>query len=143
MNEPPRLSPPAGAVPCGALVIDRDASSAATARDWLSACLADRDVTEAQVADAALIVSELVTNAWRHGAGQVSVRAAIGADGAIQVLVRDAAPGLPRVAAADDSQVGGWGLQIVEHLASAWGVDPDPVGKTVWAVVPRATVNAR
>ena len=70
--------------------------------------------------DAALMVSELVTNALLHGTGTISLR------------IDDEASML-RVEVSDEGSValapcptpgdhGGWGLHIVDQLADDWGV---------------------
>lgn len=70
--------------------------------------------------DAALMVSELVTNALLHGIGAITLRIDVEGDAA-------------RIEVADDGKVafaprpepgahGGWGLRIVEQLADDWGV---------------------
>lgn len=136
MNEFAALRPsPPAADERAELVVERDASSAATARGWLARSLSRRPVPSAQLQDALLVLSELVTNAWRHGGGRVVVRTAFGANGEVHLYVSDEGAALPAVAP-DEAHVGGWGLQIVESLASAWGVEPDDAGgKTVWATV--------
>ena len=83
-----------------------------------------------------LLVSELVTNSIRHGAGKrqpVALEARI--DGrTIRVEVRDRGAGftpanpVPRGAA---EGYGGYGLFLVERMASRWGVDTDD-GTRVW-----------
>jgi anti-sigma regulatory factor (Ser/Thr protein kinase) len=70
--------------------------------------------------DAALMVSELVSNALMHGTGAISLRIDIGSD-ELRIEVSDEgdagiAPSPTR--GAD----GGWGLRIVEELADSWGV---------------------
>jgi anti-sigma regulatory factor (Ser/Thr protein kinase) len=70
--------------------------------------------------DAALMVSELVTNALRYGIGTIRLRI-------------DVEPGALRVEVSDQGNValaptptpgaeGGWGLLIVDRLADEWGV---------------------
>lgn len=79
-----------------------------------------RALTSRQRDDAALMVSELVTNAFLHGIGTISLRIEVDAEGV-------------RVEVADEGQVavapgptpgahGGWGLGIVARLADDWGV---------------------
>jgi two-component sensor histidine kinase len=76
----------------------------------------------------ALVVSELVANAVKHGSGPVGLL--VETDGrAVRVAVRDAGPA-PQVASGD-----GFGLQIVERLARTTGVDRHEAGKTFWAEV--------
>ncbi|MFI1930819.1 ATP-binding protein [Streptomyces sp. NPDC020330] len=86
--------------------------------------------------DAALLVSELATNALLHGAirGRLfRVRLTLTAT-ALRIAVSDPRgerlPSLRRPGA-DDCY--GRGLLIVARLADDWGVEPRTVGKTVYA----------
>ena len=97
----------------------------------------DRELTET----ALLLVSELVTNAIRHGAPPVRLslhwdRAADRARGrgALRVEVSDSSPAAPTVAPASPDQPGGRGMLIVQQLAARWGssVPASRLGKTVW-----------
>lgn len=88
---------------------------------------------------AALVASELVTNAVRHARSH-SLRVVVTRSDAntVRVAVVDRSRELPvRRQAADDDE-GGRGLALVEQLAVRWGADPLPWGKRVWAelVVP-------
>jgi anti-sigma regulatory factor (Ser/Thr protein kinase) len=70
--------------------------------------------------DAALMVSELVTNAVVHGAGAISLRIDVEAD---MVRIEVADEGNVAVAPSPEAGAhGGWGLRIVEQLADDWGV---------------------
>jgi anti-sigma regulatory factor (Ser/Thr protein kinase) len=95
---------------------------------WLPASLA-----EGVRAALRLLVSELVTNSVRHVAGSpqpVELAVRIGAR-EIRVEVRDGGagfePGKPEPRGAD----GGFGLYLVERMASRWGVDTQD-GTRVW-----------
>ncbi|MFJ1736112.1 ATP-binding protein [Streptomyces sp. NPDC088254] len=83
---------------------------------------------------AALLVSELVTNALRHATGPIGVRLIrpAGLDGVLLVEVSDPLPDPPheRVAELDDE--GGRGLQLVASSSRRWGTRPGGIGKTVW-----------
>jgi anti-sigma regulatory factor (Ser/Thr protein kinase) len=83
---------------------------------------------------AALLVSELVTNALRHATGPIGVRLVRPGvvDGVLLVEVSDPLPDPPRerVAALEDES--GRGLQLVAHAAHRWGTRPGVTGKTVW-----------
>jgi serine/threonine-protein kinase RsbW len=75
-----------------------------------------------------LLVSELVTNAVRHGASdphESILMRAHRTDGAVRVEVCDEGSGFPeRGEQPSDMQAGGRGLMLVDTLASRWGVAP-------------------
>ncbi len=115
-------------------VLPRDRRSAVDARDWLRGFLAGR-VSATLTDDALLVLSELTTNALRHGLGEAIVRATLD-DGMLQLSVTDSGDELPALQPVDPTRVGGLGLRIVDELSAAWGVAPFPGGKTVWATLP-------
>lgn len=121
------------------VVLAREASSVATAREWMMAFVRGL-VPKAQADDAVLVVSELVTNALRHGLGEVVARTSIDHDGSINIAITDSGEDVPTLLPADPARIGGLGLRIIDELAASWGVAPFPGGKTVWATVvaPRA-----
>ncbi|MEU3143448.1 MULTISPECIES: ATP-binding protein [unclassified Streptomyces] len=83
---------------------------------------------------AALLVSELVTNALRHATGPIGVRLLrpSGLDGVLRVEVSDPLPGLPYERFARPEDEGGRGLQLLARTARRWGTRSGDVGKTVW-----------
>ncbi|MFJ6063411.1 ATP-binding protein [Streptomyces tendae] len=84
---------------------------------------------------AALLVSELVTNALRHATGPIGVRLVrgpAGAAGALLVEVSDPLPDPPRERVARPDDEDGRGLQLVASAARRWGTRPGEAGKTVW-----------
>ncbi|MEU1873740.1 anti-sigma regulatory factor (Ser/Thr protein kinase) [Streptomyces ambofaciens] len=84
---------------------------------------------------AALLVSELVTNALRHATGPIGVRVVrdpAGAAGILLVEVSDPLPDPPRERAARPDDEDGRGLQLVATAARRWGTRPGEAGKTVW-----------
>lgn len=86
--------------------------------------------------DLALVVTELVTNAVRHGSPPVEVE--IDTCGhCITVVVADASAVRPLQRAAGDDDEGGRGLLLVDLLAAERGVRPAGSGKAVWAELPR------
>ncbi|MFI7046953.1 ATP-binding protein [Streptosporangium sandarakinum] len=86
------------------------------------------------VDDCVLVVSELVTNAVRHGGAACALRLRCGA-GHVYGELFDPGAGTPRVCEADDEATGGRGLQIVGVLTDDWGVTwPAAGGKVVWFV---------
>lgn len=103
-------------------------------------------VTESVIDDAVLILSELLSNACRHGrplgdalAGDGDVRAAwrVDASGRLTVEVTDGGgPTRPVPATPSVTAHGGRGLNIITALAKDWGVRDDTRGEvTVWVVV--------
>jgi anti-sigma regulatory factor (Ser/Thr protein kinase) len=72
-----------------------------------------------------LVVSELVTNAVRHGPGElITLRLVTGPDGDISGEVVDQGDGVVLIRDNDLTEPGGLGLPIVDSLTSAWGVEP-------------------
>jgi anti-sigma regulatory factor (Ser/Thr protein kinase) len=116
-------------------VFRRDAASVASAREWLAGFLDRHAVPRSTRRDAVLIISELVTNALRHGLGDIVVRGSLSGATKVQVSVTDSGPELPHVQPIDPDRVGGVGLHIVQEVAAHWGVSPFPGGKTVWATL--------
>lgn len=82
---------------------------------------------------AALLTSELVTNAIVHAGGAVRVRIRNDTN-VVRVAVRDSSVTPPTPRTSGDRAVTGRGLGLVEKLASRWGTDvsSDGSGKEVW-----------
>ena len=80
---------------------------------------------------AALLTSEVVTNAVVHGDGTVMVRAHTGG-GRLRVEVEDEGDGAPVERHAARDAEGGRGLALVAALADDWGVERVAGGKYVW-----------
>jgi anti-sigma regulatory factor (Ser/Thr protein kinase) len=70
--------------------------------------------------DARLLVSELVTNAFRHGMPPITLTTELH-PGFLRVEVADAGGGRPRRRARPSAD-GGWGLLLVEQASDRWGV---------------------
>ncbi len=84
---------------------------------------------------AALVASELVSNAVQHAHSSCRVSVAIEPAG-LRVGVRDYAPGPAlRPRPVDATRVAGRGLHLVAMLSSAWGVQLHTDGKTTWALI--------
>ncbi|MEO3870002.1 ATP-binding protein [Nonomuraea sp. B12E4] len=86
--------------------------------------------------DCLLIVSELVTNAVRHGGSAYALRLEVRED-RLYGEVFDPGDGVPQQRSPDIDAISGRGLQIVAALSDAWGVTPGDGGKTVWFTVVR------
>ena len=104
-------------------------TSPGAARRFVTDCVAS--LVRAPTEVAALLVSELVTNAVLHARTAMVVTVTT-ADGLVRVGVQDGSPALPTLRHYDRSAPTGRGLQMVERLASRWGVDAGGASKTVW-----------
>ncbi len=118
------------------------AGAPAAARAAVSAWVAGR-VSELVLADAQLLVVELVTNSVRHARAPadavITVRVRVCGD-VVRVEVEDDGRTEPIARRAPDLQDGGgFGLNLVEGLSVRWGVDRT-AGTRVWADIPVAPV---
>jgi hypothetical protein len=88
---------------------------------------------------AALVVSELVTNAIVHTAGRRVVCELHDGDDLVRIAVRDEGCGSGRPAAARrrPEEEHGRGLLLVDALSHAWGAHEHGPGLLVWAELPR------
>lgn len=85
-------------------------------------------------ADAAVVVSELVTNAVEHaGRKPVRVTLALLGGGRVRISVVDLSRQLPQPRGAGAEDESGRGLALVGLMSSGWGVDHLRWGKRVWA----------
>lgn len=85
----------------------------------------------ARLDDAALVLSELVTNAVLHGRTPLSVLLRLTGD-VLRVEVADDSAIGPSFSMLDPTAVTGRGLLLVSELADAWGIEPRGTGKAVW-----------
>ncbi|MQS38783.1 ATP-binding protein [Streptomyces katsurahamanus] len=84
---------------------------------------------------AVLILSELLTNAVRHGAERGTVLVRIHRwFGRLRIEAHDTSAGRPQLRNSGPDETSGRGLVIVEATADRWGVDDGgDTGKIVWA----------
>lgn len=85
------------------------------------------DLTEVAV----LLTSELVTNVIVHARTPMRLHVDL-VDQALRVAIADEAPRAPVRRAIEGTRLTGRGMHLVEALATDWGVEPTPDGKTVW-----------
>lgn len=93
--------------------------------------------SEERSADILLVLSEMITNAVRHGQGErfglALARTPIG----VHAEVSDAGPGFSATPhCPPPMSTGGRGLLIIDTIALTWGSLSTPDGTTVWASLP-------
>ena len=84
------------------------------------------------VDDAALVTTELATNAVVHGQSDFDVAIAH-RDGVVKIVVTDSSPAAPVISELGTTSSSGRGLAIVDALAARWGYELVDEGKQVWA----------
>ncbi|MEV0663583.1 ATP-binding protein [Actinomadura luteofluorescens] len=115
------------------IFLDPDDRASALARDFVAAQFREWGSTDDFMAR--LVVSELVTNAWRHGEGQIILRVFrdVRADLAV-IEVWDQGAGLPVVGPENLEATSGRGLLLMSQVVDDWGTRPiTEGGKIVWA----------
>jgi len=93
------------------------------------------------LADLTLLVSELVTNSFRHAGlregDPIGLRVELN-ERTVRIEVSErGGRGTPEIR--EPGEDGGWGLRIVERVADRWGTDIVPGGRVVWFEVEAVT----
>ncbi|WP_326824540.1 SpoIIE family protein phosphatase [Streptosporangium sp. NBC_01639] len=111
------------------ITLDPDPRSASTARRSVRATLTEWRLDA--IADATeLMISELVTNAIKHGSGTVGLRLLRGPTLVCEVTDHSLVMPVMREAGSEDDT--GRGLHLINWLAHRWGSRVTPKGKVVW-----------
>ncbi len=122
-------------------------ASVAVARGRFRAELRSAGIVAAPAADAALVMSELLSNAILHARPLPDSLVRVAwelSPPSLEVRVSDGGSMTrPHAAQPSLSAIGGRGLSIVEQLCSSWGVRADERGTTVWAVLPAPCAAGR
>lgn len=123
------------------------ASSVGVARRHLVSDLIEAGVRASAVTDAALVISELLSNALRHAEPLPDAGIRVSwdlEDHSVRVCVSDGGGTTrPELGRPTPTTTGGRGLRIVARLSRRWGTSCDGEGTTVWAevlVMPLETV---
>jgi serine/threonine-protein kinase RsbW len=108
-------------------------SAVGEARRWVGA-VAEGHVDAGQAEKLRLVISEIVTNALRHGSDGERIDVAVTPKPEfLCVQVTDDGPGLvPRPRALETEEEGGFGLFFVEQLTRRWGVTRENHRTRVW-----------
>ncbi|MFC9912460.1 SpoIIE family protein phosphatase [Streptomyces sp. NPDC127197] len=122
--------------------LSADATAAGRARALVTDQLAEWGLEEVAFVTE-LIVSELVTNAYRYAGGPVLLR--LIRHSHLICEVSDTSSTSPHLRQAGSSDEGGRGLFLVAQLSERWGTRYGRNGKTIWAEHPLSTAapNAR
>jgi GAF domain-containing protein/serine phosphatase RsbU (regulator of sigma subunit)/anti-sigma regulatory factor (Ser/Thr protein kinase) len=132
----------AGEVPVGPLpapdgstgseiVLPPELSSASEARRFLTETVGSWGLHPDAAHDAALVLTELVTNAVLHTRSPVRL-VARRLPGTLRVEVHDGSHVLPTRRSHDVEASTGRGLELVDSVSSRWGVHATDAGKAVW-----------
>ncbi len=113
---------------------DADDNAPAAARAFVLAALQTHGIPLADTA--ALVVSELATNAVRHGRTGFTVTVSALAR-RVRIAVGDGRPNPPVLREYSETASGGRGLRIVDALCPDWGTTHRFEGKVVWAELDR------
>jgi anti-sigma regulatory factor (Ser/Thr protein kinase) len=115
-----------------------DASAPITARRALEQLA--HDLSEDQLRDARIVVTELVSNSVRHASeGAIELRLDLTATHLV-IEVTDGGSAAAPVLVHDGKEAlvpHGWGLHIVDSLSESWGVRDAPGRRTVWSELRR------
>lgn len=116
------------------LTLPAEPRAAAMARRHVRDLPLDQETAEV----VALLVTELVTNAVRHGRFSrepvITLHLEVATDGLVRVDVVNEGRGFGPAPSRDISE-GGLGLQLVDRLADRWGIEADGATK-VWLELP-------
>jgi anti-sigma regulatory factor (Ser/Thr protein kinase) len=129
---------------CFVIRLESTPQAPAVARDHVQRFLAAEGDTNGTCGRAAVVVSELVTNAVLHGRRPIELE--LSADeSTVRIEVfdgdRDHQGVARRPVGVDDHH--GRGLHVVDALARRWGVDAHARGKVVWAELALANGGPR
>jgi anti-sigma regulatory factor (Ser/Thr protein kinase) len=127
----------AAGVVLGSLTVPGLPEHVARARAFVAGLAARTALAADAVDTAALLTSELVTNAMLHTSsggsqGAVTVVVIDGPDGLMVEVIDDGSPYTGPEVQGDRYASQGHGLFLVEQLAARWGYLRDAAGTTVW-----------
>jgi anti-sigma regulatory factor (Ser/Thr protein kinase) len=122
--------------------LERQPDAARAARGAVRDLCANRSADEL-VTDVELVVSELVTNAVTHGAGEITLTVTLVRNSSVTLSVLDEGDGRPRLRNVGAGSGHGRGLALVARLADEWQVRESPagVGKEVWCVLSGSAIG--
>jgi anti-sigma regulatory factor (Ser/Thr protein kinase) len=140
---PPSHNYPSIAQPAASCALSPRPESVGLAREFTRVTLADWGLA-GLLTEAELVISELVTNALRHGLSRRGpgkehpIRLRLMAQAPyLMCMVTDPSRAIPLRRSCDADAETGRGLQVIESCCSRWGWHLlDDGGKMVWALLP-------
>jgi anti-sigma regulatory factor (Ser/Thr protein kinase) len=115
-----------------AVVLPAKPSSCSQARRLVEEAVTTWRLPDELGDDAALVVTELVSNGADHAKGPLRLTVSRTETGVL-IEVFDRSAELPTLRPVEPDSARGRGMIIVNALSSRWGVTPSDDGKTVWA----------
>ena len=114
--------------------LPRDSTAPAQGR-WRVREVASND---REAVDAELVVTELITNAWKHGAGDlpITLRVEVRDDALHLEVCGESASDPMRSASGEGSESSGRGLMMIDGLTDSWGFERNGSNLCVWADLP-------
>jgi anti-sigma regulatory factor (Ser/Thr protein kinase) len=116
------------------------AATVGVARRRLISDLIAAGAQDSAICDAALVLSELLSNALRHGeplpGGTLRVAWRLDQDSVLVCVADGGGTTRPELGQPTLATIGGRGLRIVEKLSRSWGASDGEDGTIVWAQVP-------
>ncbi|MGH9176943.1 MAG: ATP-binding protein [Acidimicrobiales bacterium] len=108
-----------------------DAGSAAAARRFVADVLSQRGFSRSGIEDAVLMTSEAITNLIVQSGAEVGLLVVADA-GLARVELHDAKPGSTAIERSGAQEGTDLGLQVIDAVAEAWGVDEVGAGRCIW-----------
>ncbi len=106
------------------------AHSASQGRHFVVAAL-QRWRMDALIDSAALLSTEVITNAVLHARTPLTVSVELVGDSCVQISVSDGSPFVPQRRQASADSTNGRGIDLLDRLSSSWSVVSTTLGKTV------------
>lgn len=113
-----------------------DVASVPQVRRLVTKVLRARGVSDQALSDAQVVAAELVANGLLHGRSPLSVSVSVDRS-RVHLQVSDESADLPTVRTSSPDEPSGRGLHLISALSNGWGVERLPLGKLVWAELPR------
>jgi anti-sigma regulatory factor (Ser/Thr protein kinase) len=144
---PARAAMTPAAVVLGSLTVPGRPEHVSRARAFVAGLAVETDLGGDAADTAALLTSELVTNAMLHtdsggSQGTVTVVVIDEPDGLMVEVIDDGSPDRGPEVQGDRYAAQGHGLFLVEQLAAQWGYLRDAAGTTVWFRLDRENAGA-